>query len=70
MNYAAFFLYARAPNGRFLSRNQRRYIVDVPNPVRDASSHRGGHAKCLVNAAEIIVHVVKRHGKSVVFELL
>jgi len=37
-------------------------FLDRPNAIRDASLHCGRHAKCLVNAPEVVIHEVERDG--------
>ena len=38
--------------------------------IRNAGLHRRSHAERLVDASEIVVHVMERHGGLVVVELL
>ena len=60
-----FLLVRPTLRGRsLLGRDERRNVRHVPNPIRHASGHCRGHAKRLVNAAEVIVHVVERHGSA------
>ena len=54
----------------FLSRDKRSHIVHVPNPIRNTSGHRRGYAKGFVNTTEVVMHVMERDRKRVVFELL
>ena len=45
-------------------------IGNLPQSIRDASRLGGSRAERLVNAREIVVHVVNRHGVDMVFDLL
>jgi hypothetical protein len=45
-------------------------FLDTPNVVCYARLHRRSDAQSLVNAAEVVVHVVKRDGATVIFQLL
>ena len=45
-------------------------ILDIPNGGRDASGYGRSNAQRLVNAAEVVIHKVKRNGTLMVFHLL
>ena len=49
---------------------QLRNLFKAPNVVSHSRFHRRGYAQGLVDAAEIVMHVVERHGMLVVFDFL
>ncbi len=54
-----------------LSRLQQPYkLFDGPNMIHESSFHCWRNSQCLMNLAEIVVHVVQRDGMTVIVDLL
>ena len=49
---------------------QRNYIADTPQRLRYARFHRWRASERLVDAREVVIHVVDRDGMLVVLDLL
>ncbi len=50
--------------------NQLGDIRNLPKPISNASGHRRGDAKRLMDADEIVIHHMERDGVGVVLDLL
>jgi hypothetical protein len=44
-------------------------IRNFPEPIRDASGHSWGHAKCTVNLDEVVGEIIKGNCRRMIFQL-
>jgi hypothetical protein len=47
----------------------RNQIRNSPEPIRDASGHSWGHAKCTVNLDEVVGEIIKGNCRRMIFQL-
>lgn len=55
---------------RSLRLQERHYLVDAPDVIGEPGFHRGRDAESLVDAGEVVIGEVKRHGGGMVLDLL
>jgi len=53
-----------------LFRQEIQHVINRPQPIRNACGHGGGNAQGLMDANEIVVHVVNRDGRDMILKLL